>query len=53
MELQHHLGDMKNIDAVGKVADILLSELERHFSKLLDSNNKNHDDCHIIGSNDP
>ena len=50
VELRHHLGDMKKIDAVGKVADILLSELERRFGKLLDSSDKDHDPIYMIAT---
>ena len=50
VELRHHLGDMKKIDAVGKVADTLLSELERRFGKLLDSSNKDHDPIYMIAT---
>ena len=50
IELRHHLEDMKEVEAVKAVSDILLSELERRFSKLLDVDDKDHDPIYMIAT---
>ena len=50
LDLQLHLGYMKEVDAMAQIADVMLTELDKCFGKLLDWKQKGHNPMYMIAT---